>query len=620
MSVSRQRSRTLFILAAILLLALALRLIRLDDVSLRGDEAFAIQYWAAPWPGALDLAGREPHPLGTFALFALWKGIFGDGEWIMRLLPALLSLPGVAATYALGVWLFRRQPPALLAALLYAVHPFLIWHAQDVRNYAIWAACSPVAAWAFAVAVEHSRRRDWVRYILAIVLSAYVFFLEPFLIAAQGAYLLLTRWGRRQPWLLAMAGVAILLIPWVAQAFALSRSGYGGTASGFEAGLLLTNFLPALAVGETLPADLMGALWIVLLPAGIGALVLVWQQQRDAAVFLAANIVLPTLLLSLVSTRLDVFRPRYLIAVVPYLILLGVGTIAVMTTRKQRLQWMGAVALLTWGVLSGWALVNHYANPAYRKAPDWRALGAYMTAHTRPGDLVVQQLLEPAFTYYFRGPADETTLPLHPNAPTEETAAFLEEAITTRRAVWLIPGSLPGYDDQHVPLTWLTANAQIMADVQVAGFRVMEFRAWDVYPDEYTPRLTADFGGVATLLDVQIDHPGGGTLRAILYWIPRRQTARPLNGFVHLVGPPRPADGTVVWAQEDHRLPGGPTDSTDWTPGIVRRDVYLLRLPPDLPTAAWTLHLGVYDPANMTRLITAEGDHLEMTPEADLLP
>ncbi len=620
MSVSRQCSRTLFVLVAILLLSLALRLIHLDDVPLRGDEAFAIQYWAAPWPDALDLAGREPHPLGTFALFALWKNVFGDGEWIMRLLPALLSLPGVAATYALGRWLFRRQSPALLAALIYAVHPFLIWHAQDVRNYAIWAACSPVVAWAFAIAIERSRHRDWIRYALAAALSAYIFFLEPFLIAAQGMYLLLTRRNRWRPWLLAMAGVAVLLIPWGAQALALSRSGYGGTASSFEAGVLLTSFLPALTIGETLPADLISTLWIVLLPTVIGALALLWRRQRHTAIFLAANIVIPVLLLSIISTRLDVFRPRYLIAIVPYLILLGAGAAVFMTTRNKGLRWLGPTALLAWSALSGWALVNHYTDPAYRKAPDWRTLGAYMTSSAQPGDLVVQQLLEPAFTYYFRGPADETTLPLHPNAPAEDTAAILEEAITARRAVWLIPGSLPGYDDQHVPFTWLTTNAQITVDVHVAGFRVMEFRGWDVRPGEYAPRLGVDFGNVATLLDAQIDRPADDTLRAILYWTPRRETAHPFNGFVHLVGPPRPADGSVVWAQEDHLLPGGRVDSTNWTPGIVQRDVYLLRLPPNLPAAVWTLHVGVYDPVSMVRLTTGEGDHLEIAPETDLLP
>ena len=138
-------ARRLAALVLLVWLALILRLLWLDASPLRGDEAFAIQYWAAPWPDALALASIEPHPVGTFALFAVWKATFGDGEWVMRLLPTLLSLPGLAAIYTLGRQLFRRRRVALLAALLYAVHPFLIWHAQDVRNYAIWTSTELIA-------------------------------------------------------------------------------------------------------------------------------------------------------------------------------------------------------------------------------------------------------------------------------------------------------------------------------------------------------------------------------------------------------------------------------------------------------------------------------------------
>ena len=55
----------------------------------------------------------------------------------MRLLPALANVLGIPALYAIGR-LFGGHRIGLLAALLFALHPFEIWHAQDVRNYAIW--------------------------------------------------------------------------------------------------------------------------------------------------------------------------------------------------------------------------------------------------------------------------------------------------------------------------------------------------------------------------------------------------------------------------------------------------------------------------------------------------
>ena len=58
--------RRVFIMVALLGVAFALRLYRLDAVPLRGDEAFAVRYWAAPPLTVLrDLADWEPHPFGT---------------------------------------------------------------------------------------------------------------------------------------------------------------------------------------------------------------------------------------------------------------------------------------------------------------------------------------------------------------------------------------------------------------------------------------------------------------------------------------------------------------------------------------------------------------------------
>ena len=59
-----------------------------------------------------------------------------------------------AAVAALARRLFHNQAIAMLSAALWAVNPFLIWHAQDVRNYALWAALSPLAMW-LGVSREH---------------------------------------------------------------------------------------------------------------------------------------------------------------------------------------------------------------------------------------------------------------------------------------------------------------------------------------------------------------------------------------------------------------------------------------------------------------------------------
>src|SRR5258708_13296163 len=84
---SARSGSALIVLILLLLLAYMLRLHDLGASSLRGDEAFAIRYWAqSPATILQTLAGTEPHPLGTFTLFCAWKSLLGDSDFAMRML------------------------------------------------------------------------------------------------------------------------------------------------------------------------------------------------------------------------------------------------------------------------------------------------------------------------------------------------------------------------------------------------------------------------------------------------------------------------------------------------------------------------------------------------------
>jgi len=87
------------------------------------------------------------------------------------------------------------------------------------------------------------------------------------------------------------------------------------------------------------------------------------------------------------------------------------------------------------------------------------------------------------------------------------------------------------------------------------------------------------------------------------------------TAFVHLLGPPNPALGSPLWAQDDHE-PGQATYSTDrWFPGEVIVDTFDLQIPADAPPGEYTLSTGFYDLETMARLprSDATGDTATMT-------
>ncbi len=396
----------LWILTALFALAFGLRLYRLDAVPLRGDEAFAVRYWAAP-PGDVirgDWFETEPHPLGTYFGFWAWKNAAGDSEFAMRYLPLLGNLIGAAAIAALARRLFHDPRAACLAALLWAVNPYLIWHAQDVRNYALWAGFSPLAMGLFLRAVDHNRPRDWAIYVLAELLALHTFFLEAFVLVAQGAVLLLLR--RSRPVLrravFAWAVLAVLLIPWFVQLSVLAGSGYEGTTESFSAARLIDWVFPSLLVGDELDSP-----WIALFYLAWVAIIVAARGLRRAqpAKLLILWLSIPVALWLAAVTRMDIFHPRYLIGLTPVLLLTMAAPMVLRRGVSRWAAWTGGAVI----VLMGLNTLAGYYRGEHPKAGDWPALAAYLSSRAQPGDLVVQTMADPAFGYYYRGEADETS-------------------------------------------------------------------------------------------------------------------------------------------------------------------------------------------------------------------
>jgi hypothetical protein len=591
--------RRVLILMTLLGLAFALRLYNLDAVPLRGDEAFAVRYWAAPPSEVIrDLANWEPHPFGTFLGFWAWKSAAGDSVFAMRYLPLLGNLIGAAAVAALARTLFRSSGAAYVAAFLWAINPFLIWHAQDVRNYALWAGFSPLAMWFFLRAANRNRPRDWWLYVLVETLALYTFFLEAFLLTVQGVYLLAQR--RTRPVLrravLAWIVLGLLLIPWLVQIWFLSGSGYEGTTEQSDPVRLVSWFLPTLLTGDELdfPWDVVvylacGCLFALVFLDGV--------RSRDRSIlWLLVWLTLPALFLLAVATPMNVFHPRYLIAITPALLLVLAHAFLVdrwPTARLGRLRLAAQFGLVLIPLLGLNTLADYYRGE-HPKAGDWPALAAYLESRARPADLIVQTMADPAFGYYYHGSADETSL-----EPGVSASAQLIDDVYFYKTFWLI-GRSPDAE------TYLGDHLQSISFHTLRGFSIMQFCRWEPSEDEMTVATDVTFGDIARLrgFTVQGPDPGSRAIAVLLYWEPLKQTEIDYKVFVHLVGPPHPTTGSPLWDQDDHYPLNGFASTLAWEAGSLIRDPYHLLEDPAirLAPADYTIRVGFYDPDTNTRL------------------
>lgn len=592
-------------LVGIILLGFALRLFHLNTVPLRGDEAFTVIHWMRePLAQTLaNIATVDPQAPLSYVLYRGWALVFGTNENVVRFLPALISLLGVPAIYALGHRL-RGTRLGLLAALAWAVNPYQIWHAQDARSYAVWAALSLIALWLALRALDKRRRIDWLLYVIAGTLAAYVYYLELFIILALNLYVFAVHWRARRlltRWIGAEVAIGLLLAPWYLQPRLLFGSGYGGTAGQFDPPQLLTRFIPTLTFGiiDRLPPGAASALAATLGVALLIGLVIWWRRNRQQALLVGLVGLLPLLLLGIVSTRLNVFEPRYVLGAAPAYAL--IECVLVLSLRPALLRAISGGAII---VVSLLFLGNYYFLPDYAKANDWRALAAYLSDNVQPGDWVTQAAADMSFVFYCQEYAVAATcddqLPANPDQPDEEIEQLMAERAERNAAVWYV-AQPPNWQNAHVAEDWLVANMQPVRSTSVGGLRVLEYKPWDVASAEIQPEPLATFDDAVQLVGAQTSLEPTDSLAVLLYWRPLAETDTPLKIFLHLRG------GDQIVSQDDQFPQDGRIDTTSWGAAAIYRDVYTLPLD-GIPAGDYALVAGFYDPETNRRLAVGDGD------------
>lgn len=572
----------------LLLVMVGIRLHQLDEVALRGDEAFAVMYWTTPplSEGYFDLLKVEPHPIGTLTLYWLWTTVVGNGEFAVRMLPLFANVLGGAMMLGLSHRLSGSWRIAFLVGSLWAAHPFLVWHAQDARNYAMITFTAPLAIYWLWRAVHHPQRdtslRVWWPYIFAQALGLYIYLFEAF-IAGVGVLLVVVL-AARQPKILRQAAkawtiIAVLCIPIIVQLYYLVFvSDYEGTATSSSIPPLFNEFIPTLWLGETTAPVGWGIAFVAL---AIGGLIVLRQAW---ALLLALWGFGPLVMLFVAANFSSVFDPRYVIHVVPALLLmvtLGLGGfLERFSPQKWRYVTVFGVGLLLMVVFWAELYAYFYTDPS--KAPDWRGLTEYLEGRTTDDDTVLSGSIDPALEYYYN--KSITFIPWEVDDPTPLYADLLAR-----------------YDAIYVladPRTasaaaFFEANAQLIYGDTYPG--VYQVRSWTVNPREIANPLGVQFGDVAILRGYTVlDGPQGGAI-LLLYWEPLRQTEGDFSVLLHLSHDIE----TPVIAALDHGVANSIVSTTTWQPGSLVRDP--VALPSDL--GAVVIRVGWYPTDNPEGLL-----------------
>lgn len=615
MPLARDDIKRWILLIAILWLAFALRFFALGAQELRGDEAAS---WAriTQEPGPIELFQRlvaegQPHPPLHYWLSQVWARGLGTSEYALRSLSALLSVLVVALVYRVALRLRLGVVPAVLAALLTAVHPYQVWLGQDAKNMYQLSLIGVLIATLQLPGLLAGRRRAWIIYVLGSAFAMLSHYYAIFGLVAQGAYVLLApvRWPARGRWIMAGVSVVALVLPWalvVLPGMTSNQSNFA-RSSDLTVDVFLSQTLGDAAIGPAMPDA--PALIAAIVMSGLIALgaVNLWPSRRPEAGFLIAWILLALAGTFVVTRVRPTYNTFYMSNSYPAIYLLTAVALDRLRQRRVVLALAGA-ALLAGFVIS---LNNYYVDPRWSKSRGLRELAAYLRVNAGPHDLLITNIPDPATIYYLRDLSlPNMLLPEQHDFDPAEVGAALDRLAADHERLWHIPVRFEGWDAVGF------VEAQL-ADRYVGAtddrFQRLRLRSFTAHPEQLPQYRTwnAAFADGVQLLGSYVTINGkpqveraepGQWLRVTLWWSASEPITREYKVFVHAVD----ANGQLA-AQHDSMPRNNSAPTSQWQSGQVVMDLHEFQIPPD-SAAVVGIDVGLYDPETGQRLKLSTND------------
>ncbi|MBZ0299689.1 MAG: glycosyltransferase family 39 protein [Anaerolineae bacterium] len=397
--------RTAALLALILVLACALRLINLGGRSLWYDEAFAVLFAETGLDAMLygtltPVAGgaADIHPLLYYVSLDGWMSLFGQSPVAVRLWSAVLGVATVGLMFVLGRDLFGERT-GLTAALITAVAPFHVQYSQETRMYALLGLLLVAATICFVRAWRSADSRRWLGWGLFGVLAGLAMYtqqLAAFYLVALALVPLLARQPKPLAGVISGGVIAVVIyLPWLVNLpgqLNKVRSYYWLNPPNAAQPLLTLRSFLVVNLDISAPGSLIGFLSALFIALFLLIQVVLFLRRRRArnhrhalllVLWLAAA---PPALMWLVSQVQPVYLERALLpsALMLYLALAWLFTQGGLPRPIVAL--VGGVGL----VLVGIGLTAHYSWATFPNSPFDRAT-VYIRDHWQAGDVVVHQ-------------------------------------------------------------------------------------------------------------------------------------------------------------------------------------------------------------------------------------
>lgn len=618
------RTASTTILLGLILLSFTVRIYRLDEQSLWGDEAWSLFHATRESFGNVLRSARDDGvvPPAYYLFLHTWIAAAGRSEFALRYISLLCGVLAVPAIFALG----RRLGgvgTGIIATLLQTLSPFHVYYSQETRMYAqmtLFTILSTYFFWRLIAKTPSSDWKVWAGYVITGGLAVNSHYFAWYVILAHGLFWLgdlirkrLVTWRIALLCLSAQAAILALFLPWTLYVWerALGLTGQV-TPMSVPLAVILRRCLGIFSAGApSIAAEQAEVGWTTLIPfLLLLALALLWPWKRRGLIFLVVCASAPILAtFSLSFPTLPGWSRYFIAASPPYYLLLARGVDGLRQfarscplAARRRVVRVGLAALMVapLSLAQMRSLRQYYTNPIHWHW-DYRAQINSMAKGARTDAAIVYngRDLPVILKYYLPADTPYTIIPSLCNADEGHIRDEIAAIAAEQEQIWLVRSTPLACDHNHRAAQWLKENAYQVSETW------LENNLFDLYltPTEMAfsanlPALT--FGGQFELVEFASSRERvapGDALAVALRWRALAPMDVDFKFFLILLGP-----NGETFSLKDGMPLNWLRPTTSWSAGEIVNDRWGMAVSADTPAGAYPLYVGAYDPATGERI------------------
>jgi mannosyltransferase len=451
-------SRYIQVLLVLTAAGIFLRFYNLTFNSIWLDEAATYNFANNSLLGIWDITANGEFNPPLFHWIEHFMLFFGNSEYVLRFIPALLGAFTIPLFYLIGKEMYDRNAGIIAAAVL-TFSPFHVLYSQDARAYTTVLFFFSLALFFFLAGLKTGRRSDWILFGIFSALSFWTHFYVFIGVVVLYAYAIYAvgkkkGWNLKSftPWIISAVVFLIATLPLmvVTVRLFLIRTGAPPTygAQGLESWQL--TFIQF--SGFTLYAT---GIFLFLFVLGLIQLF----RVRRATFTLSVLAILVTLLASYALSFVMPMIPRYLIFLLPFFFVPIASSYGIFfdIAKTPKIVYIFIIVLvLIW-------IPQLYTYETTYSKEDWRGLAQNLQPATQPGDVVVAvpTYLKMPLEYYYSNSTDGTIIAGASNL--QELQAVSEHYQNTT-IFYIVTPDLAATDPSGASFQWLDTNTRYIAN------------------------------------------------------------------------------------------------------------------------------------------------------------